>query len=475
MHDIDRALFEYESEGEQEGEMNETLELAGELLEISSEQELEAFLGDLIGKAVGVGKSFLNSDAGRAVSGLVRSAAKTALPQIGQAIGNRIAPGVGGQWGQKAGSWASGALGLELEGLSQEDRELEAAKAVVRFTQTAAQTAAQAPPTQPPTAVAVRAALQAAQRHLPGLVPIIRQLAGTVRQQRRQLAQQSNPAPSGEFEFEFENENESESEGESEFEFEAEYEYELELAQELLEVSSEQELEQFIGKLVKSVGKGLSSFAKSGIGKAVGGVLKNVAKTALPMVGSAVGSFLLPGVGTALGGQLGSMAGKLLEVGEYESMSEAEAELESSRRFVQFGRATTRYAMNTPRSVPPRVAARAAATTAARRYAPGLLRSSGGRSQQNRSTGRSTNRSTGNWRTRRDSRLSGAQRPYRQYQPSRSRRVPWQWNDWGQLSPQSDTGGDDAGDDGGNGGAFGGSFQPAGPGGDEDESGFEFE
>ena len=103
---------------------------------------------------------------------------------------------------------------------------------------------------------------------------------------------------------------------------ESEAALETELAYELLSVSTEAELEEFLGKLVKGVGK----FMKSGVGKAIGGVLRGVAKTALPMVGSALGSLVLPGVGTALGGQLGSMASKLLEAEEAEMLGE-QAEL----------------------------------------------------------------------------------------------------------------------------------------------------
>src|SRR5262245_42957740 len=83
---------------------------------------------------------------------------------------------------------------------------------------------------------------------------------------------------------------------------------ETNLAGELLEITSEEELARFLGKLASSVIKGASSFIKSPIGKAVGGVLKNVAKTALPVVGGALGSMVLPGAGTAIGAKLGSLA-----------------------------------------------------------------------------------------------------------------------------------------------------------------------
>src|SRR3954451_15319166 len=65
---------------------------------------------------------------------------------------------------------------------------------------------------------------------------------------------------------------------------------EMELAAELLEISSEDELEQFLGNLIKGVAKGVGGIIKGPIGKTLGGALKGLAKTALPMVGSALGS-----------------------------------------------------------------------------------------------------------------------------------------------------------------------------------------
>ncbi len=149
------------------------------------------------------------------------------------------------------------------------------------------------------------------------------------------------------------------------------------LASELLEITTEEELDEFLGKLARGVIRGAGKFIKSPIGKALGGVLKNVAKTALPMVGGALGSMVLPGVGTALGSKLGSLAGNLLEEEEIAALGEIQAEEEAARRFVRFAGATYRNAARTPRSVPPAVAARAASVSAARMYAPSLLRSSG--------------------------------------------------------------------------------------------------
>jgi uncharacterized protein (DUF697 family) len=147
-------------------------------------------------------------------------------------------------------------------------------------------------------------------------------------------------------------------------------EEEMELAGQLLEVSSEAELEEFLGNLVKRATRGVKKLARSGVGKALVGGLKNVAKTALPMAGGALGSFV-PGVGTALGSTLGSMASNLFEL-ELESMNEEEAEFAVAQEIVRMGARAARTAASAPRNAPPRAVARAAIIAAT----PGLRASS---------------------------------------------------------------------------------------------------
>jgi len=199
MHDIDRALFETQFESEQyesdeygagqnewpnetEGELYESpygesgsyesgdreSELATELLEITTEQELDRFLGKLIGTAVSGARNFARSKAGRAVGGVLKGAAKQALPGLGRALGDTF--GVG-DLGQQAGTWLSGQFetGLQTEGLSAEDRQFETARAFVRFADDTAQRAARAGGGNP-SAAAKQAAVAAARKHLPGLV-----------------------------------------------------------------------------------------------------------------------------------------------------------------------------------------------------------------------------------------------------------------------------------------------------------------
>ena len=188
----------------------------------------------------------------------------------------------------------------------------------------------------------------------------------------------------GEGEWEWEGEYEGEYEYEGEGEWEGEYEEELlneqleyELAAELLTVSNEQELDQFLGKLVRGVGRGLSRFAKSGIGRKLIGGLKSVAKVGLPILGKAAGTFFGGPVGGMLGGKLGSMATKLFEI-QAEGMSNEDLEFEMARRFVRLARASTRNTVkNVKKGGSPKGIVTKSIKQAAVKHAPGLLKPGG--------------------------------------------------------------------------------------------------
>jgi hypothetical protein len=184
MHDIDRTQLESQGFGflpegpgqemasQEVGTLesplneNQEVELASQFLEISNEQELEQFLGNVL-KTVG---RFARSDTGQALGGILKDAARQALPIVGGAIGQRIAPGRGQAIGADLATQAGQLFGLELEGLSAEDREFEAARQFVRFAGAAVKQATTAPPTAPPATVASTAATAAARTYAPGLL-----------------------------------------------------------------------------------------------------------------------------------------------------------------------------------------------------------------------------------------------------------------------------------------------------------------
>ncbi len=181
----------------------------------------------------------------------------------------------------------------------------------------------------------------------------------------------------GEWEGEEEWEGEWEWEGEGEWEWEGEglnEEMEYELAAELLAVSNEEELDQFLGKLVRRVGSGISRFAKSGIGRSLIGGLKSVAKVGLPIAGKVAGGFFGGPAGAAIGGKLGSLASRMFEI-QGEGMSNEDLEFEMARRYVRMATSATRNAATAAkRGGPPKQVATNAIKTAAARHMPGLVK-----------------------------------------------------------------------------------------------------
>ncbi len=179
-------------------------------------------------------------------------------------------------------------------------------------------------------------------------------------------------------------EDSGEFEDASEFEFEDEAApmndaRELELALELLSVSSEDELDQFLGKLVRGAWKGLKKVgsAVGKVAKPLGGVLRTVAKTALPFVGGALGSFIpIPGVGTMIGRAVGQAVSSALEA-ETAGLEPEARDLEMARRFVRIADTAARQAAGlVARGAEPVRAVQQAVASATRTHAPGASRMS---------------------------------------------------------------------------------------------------
>jgi hypothetical protein len=174
--------YEYETYGgyEMEGPFSEAeeMELAAELLSVSSEAELDQFFGKIFRKLKQKVGGFLKAPTGKALVGALKNVAKQALP----AVGNAILPGAGGviggilagqpapSDGDQVAAAADEIFGMELEGLSQEDQEFEVARQVVRLAGEVASNAAQANPSTPPQQAAQAAFTAGAQKHAPGLI-----------------------------------------------------------------------------------------------------------------------------------------------------------------------------------------------------------------------------------------------------------------------------------------------------------------
>lgn len=194
----------------------------------------------------------------------------------------------------------------------------------------------------------------------------------------------TSTATAGEYEYEhgYGSEGEHEHEYEYEFNFEAadttrtsqgvfnETE-EMELAAELLSVSDEAELEQFLGKLFKKASRAVGKFMKSDVAQQVGGLVKGAIKTALPVATGALAAY--GGLPPGLGAQAGAMGAQMLGL-ELEGLSPEDQEFEVAKQLVRLGGEAVRNAAATPTGNDATAIARHATARAAQVHAPGLLR-----------------------------------------------------------------------------------------------------
>lgn len=378
------------------GESTE-LEFAAELLSVTDEHELDQFLGNLIRKVARTAGSALRSPLGRAVGGILKGVLKKTLPLAGGALGTFAGGPLGAQIGSGLASMAGRALGLELEGLSHEDQEFEAARRFVRFASQAVKNAVAASQTNDPATAARAATAAAAQRFAPGLlrsaVPTRARAGrngswvrpGSQRDHRQrpasgnhiQLAEDTmHNIDRTQLESDLEAENfeyeQFEWPGETESVFnEAE---EAELASQLMEVSDEQELDQFLGALIRRAGRALGGVVRSGAGQAIGGILKGAARQVLPHAAGALGTFIGGPLGTQIGSGLASVAGSALGM-ESETWNQEDREFAGAKQFVRLAADTIKNAAAAGPGAEPRAAAQAAIAQAAQTVAPGLLQS----------------------------------------------------------------------------------------------------
>ena len=142
---------------------------AAQLLDVINAAELEGFLGRLVdsaGRRVG---GRVPTATRRGLVAVLRRTAERTLPTLTTALGDPLGSPTG--VGPSAAETAARVYGLELEGMSAEDRDYEIARQFLRFAQETTARAATAP-AQAPAAAVVDAAVVGAGRELaPGLVP----------------------------------------------------------------------------------------------------------------------------------------------------------------------------------------------------------------------------------------------------------------------------------------------------------------
>ena len=146
------------------GEMQE-MAFAAEMLELRDERGLEALVGRVVAQvAQGMGRSRVSTPA-EAIRRLLTSVLKQSMPRAPAARSRAIIAPI---FGDRLATIPEHSLGLQLEGLSEEDRRFETARQLVRFVAGAAKRGL-APSQLEPGNRARAAAFAAARRHAPGM------------------------------------------------------------------------------------------------------------------------------------------------------------------------------------------------------------------------------------------------------------------------------------------------------------------
>ena len=152
-------------------------------------------------------------------------------------------------------------------------------------------------------------------------------------------------------------------------------EEEVDLAAELLTITNEDELDQFLGKFFRRVGRGVRGVMRNPVFRQLGGMVKGSPSRRCPWP-APPSARSCRAVGTAIGGSLGTAASRLFEV-DVEAMSDEDAQFEVARRWVRLAGDAAQQARRVADATDPRQAARQALAAAARRHAPGLARALG--------------------------------------------------------------------------------------------------
>lgn len=149
---------------------------------------------------------------------------------------------------------------------------------------------------------------------------------------------------------------------------------ETELAMELLSVTDDEELEQFLGKIFKKVARVARRAVRSPIFKKIIKYAKPIAKKLLPMAGKAIGSYFGGPPGGMAGSALASKLSTMFEI-DVTGMSGDEMELEVSKRIVRLVSTAAKKALAAPSGASAGKVAQSAIKSAIRKHAPGLTRS----------------------------------------------------------------------------------------------------
>ncbi|WDZ82901.1 hypothetical protein [Micromonospora cathayae] len=149
---------------------NMELEFATRLLDATGEDELDRLVADLLGSAPRGGARFARTREGRQIGGILRDAASRVQPILSRGRDRPVGWNTGRGPVDPVAPAARRYFGVNVEGLSPEDQELELARSFVRFAREAVHETERRAGSGPPGRVVHHAAVTAANHLAPGLI-----------------------------------------------------------------------------------------------------------------------------------------------------------------------------------------------------------------------------------------------------------------------------------------------------------------
>ena len=373
---------------------DEELEIASEFLDVGGERDLDRVIGELFDRAGEAGGATLEEPVERDLGDIFKSIAKVVLPVAGGALGMYFGGPAGAAAGSSMGSTVGHALGLELEGLSPEDSEFEAAKQFARLAGVAIRNAQDAGPAADPAGLASDAVTEAARLYAPGLLDVHGRLSLQTVPTGRPGQPLFSSGQNGEADMNYYHRSDSGSSQTSAERpngqgggFALSEDEQMDLASQLMELESEAEFEGWMDGVMSTLSKGVQAvgdFVNSPIGQQV----KQAVKQALPAITGVVGD------------KVGGPWGTLIKTGGQFLSDQMEAEAEAEERDWEKANVCVRvivdaidHAAHAPHHAHPYEAAHRAVAEALRRHAPHALRACGHAGPQERRR----ERKSGSW------------------------------------------------------------------------------
>lgn len=155
--------------GAAQPDQHRAMAFGADLLEVADEAELEHFLADLVAAVAAADRAPVAAPLGKALVAELKRAARPIMPIHSSGAGE---PRFAGAGAADLKTRAARIFGMELEGLSPEDKEFEVAQQFIRLAADTIRNAAAAARAGAPQAVAAAALQQAARRYAPGLLQL---------------------------------------------------------------------------------------------------------------------------------------------------------------------------------------------------------------------------------------------------------------------------------------------------------------